>query len=244
MSVNQSQTVEVESEGSVEVEVEQSQTLAERTIDASVNLFVGLPGAGKSKGCEIAEEIIGDDETVSSHEISDYVKYEYAAITDDVASEVDDNELGRWADDMKTMKGMGHFAEGLAHQLRSPIPEASNINVAGVRSPAEADAFRDVFDDVTIISVWTLPDIRYDRLADREGEYTTEEFSERKKRELWDWDCIEFFTNENYYDYIIPNNHTKEAFRSSLELALRGTKAYTDEPFPVGLDQEQVGQYL
>lgn len=212
--------------------------------DASVTLFVGLPGCGKSHACDtVVENYENRDETAASAEMSDYVRYAYEGETG--VDDVGDNSLGRWAANKKEEHGNQYFAEGLATELGSPIPRAQNINVAGVRSPEEADVFRDRFEDVTIISIWTKPDIRFERLQSREDDYTREEFTERKERELHDWGCIEFFTNERYFDHIIPNNSSITSFEIDvLATAVHGNDVYTDPPFPEELSNEHVAAYL
>lgn len=241
--VVQESSIEVESstETTVSVEQHQSTGAVERTSESSVNLFIGLPGAGKTEACRITEDLIGWEDSVDSYEVSTFVRNEYQV---EVCDAVSDNELGRWAAQKKAEYGDDYFVRTMAEELAEYDDAPDHINIAGVRSPEEADAIRDVFGDVTIITIWTLPDIRYERLEAREDNYTHEEFNERKERELWDWGCIEFFTNEDYYDYIVPNNFELEDFRSNLELVLRGTEAYTEQPFPDGLTQEHVAQYL
>lgn len=225
-----------------------TRTLSDTDTDnePNVNLFVGLPGAGKTAATETAEDVL---DGVTSHEVSDYVRYAYEAET---GGEAGDNELGRWAAEKKDENGNGHFVRELAVSLHGPVPASRNINIAGVRSPEEADAVRDVFgpSNVTIITIWTLPDLRFERLQSREGEYTVEEFEERRERELWDWGCIEFFTDPEYYDYIVPNNSELAVFERDIEHVLYAeeydfhTAAFQASPFPEGLSQEHVASYL
>lgn len=218
-----------------------SEETVETRMDADVNIFVGLPGAGKTEACRITEDVTEGE--ADSFEVSTFVRNEYHR---EMGDGVGDNELGRWAADKKDEHGNDYFVREMAETLADPYPPAEVVNIAGVRSPAEADAVRDVFgaEAVTIITIWTLPDIRYERLSDREGDYTHEEFSERKERELWDWGCIEFFTNEDYWDYIVPNNFGLDGFESSVKLAVRGTEAYTEYPWPDLPSKEHVAQYL
>lgn len=230
--MQQTQSVEVESSTEATINVEQTQSISgvEKTEERSVNVFVGLPGAGKTEGCHIAEKVIGED--VDTFEVSTFVRNKFQQETGDDDSGVSDNDLGRWAADMKEEHGNGYFVREMAKTIKAFHNTPGNINIAGVRSPAEADALREEFENVTIIVIWTHPDIRFDRLKEREGDYTREEFNERKQRELYDWGCIEFFTDENYYDYIIPNNTSLKAFRQKVEYAIRGTEVFQSSPFP------------
>lgn len=214
----------------------------------TVNVFVGLPGCGKTTACKMVRDA-EHGKSVTSHEVSAFVRREYEKEVG--GRDVGDNDLGEWAATKKTEEGNGYFVREMAEELAEPFPVSDIINIAGVRSPAEADAIRGIFTDsaedesstvkrsshsataeVRIITIWTLPDIRLQRLKDREGEYTVEEFNERKERELWDWGCIEFFTNEDYYDHIIPNNWDERGLRTAVEIVIDGHDAYDHEPWP------------
>jgi len=223
----------------------------DQVYNANVFLFAGLPGCGKTVAAKAAKEVIEKyhDRSVSTHEISDYVRYEYESNTG--LGEISDNDLGNWAAQKKDRNGDGYFARRLATELlQDGVPKAENIVVAGIRSPEEAQAFRERFSTVVVMPIWTLPDERYKRLEAREGEYTYEEFNERKDRELWQWGCIDFFTKEDEYDHIIPNNYSEEKFETEVgyivETYLHDAvpEMYVESPFPSDLSKRDVGQYL
>ncbi len=235
-----------QSQDETSVEIEQIQTVngEPSKIDANVFLFIGLPGTGKTYAAEVAAETLDG----TSHEFSDYVRYAYEAET---GGETDDNSLGEWAAQKKAEEGADHFARGLCTSLsQGGIPRSKNMCVAGVRSPEEAEAFRERFTNVTAVSIWTLPDIRYDRLEEREGDYSYTTFHERKQRELWEWNCIKFFTDDDYYDYIIPNNFEKDLFENKVNSVCNFVadgfeyEPYTEDPFPDGLSSQHIAQYL
>lgn len=208
-----------------------------------INILSGLSGAGKTAASESLEAHYNDNGTFcTSEELSDYVRFCYESAVSNGG--IDDNELGEWAAKQKERHGNGYFAEGLSTEIKTPFPEADVVNVIGVRSPEEADVIREWFDDVRIITIWAAPDERYQRLVDREDGYSYDTFHERKDRELWDWGCIEFFTNDDYYDHIVPNNHDLDALDNAMKNIVNGTNIYTEPPFPEGLSKEHLGAYL
>lgn len=216
---------------------------------ANVFLFAGLPGCGKSIAAQRAYGALEQRKyhSVEKHELSDYVRSAYEK--ESGISGVGDNELGEWAAQKKTKRGDGYFARQLAEDI-SNSPHADNIVVAGIRSSEEVHAFRERFDNVIVLSIWALPDERYTRLENREGEYTLEEFNDRKQRELWSWGCIDFFTDEKYYNHIIPNNFSQDKFLAEVEYIVESyaigdhPSIYKESPFPDHLAAREVASYL
>jgi Zeta toxin. len=112
-----------------------------------------------------------------------------------------------------------------------------NLVVSGVRSPEEAEAFREAFDNVTTVVIWTLPEIRYNRLTT-----DMDTFVDRKSRELWDWGCIEFFTDPDQYDYVIPNNYGKDEFVHIIDYLVDGNlERFQTSPFDDSMSKQKVG---
>jgi hypothetical protein len=115
-----------------------------------------------------------------------------------------------------------------------------NLVVSGVRSPEEAEAFREAFDNVTTVVIWTLPEIRYNRLTT-----DMDTFVDRKSRELWDWGCIEFFTDPDQYDYVIPNNYGKDEFVHIIDYLVDGNlERFQTSPFDDSMSKRKVGSFL
>jgi len=222
--------------------------------DNHVFIVTGLPGAGKSTAIEyIVSELKRNFEQAIGVEVSDFVRgmFEHA-----YGETVNDNELGRWAAEQKRQHGNGYFVRELAKAIDSD-DNRPHVAISGVRSPKEALAAKDVFgpDTVTVVALWTLPDVRFER---KYGSVPStdhpkwDEFVERNERETHEWNCVEFYTDDGPSDYIIPNNSTIE----DLEMRLRRIIAYEglgydrrptdleDTPFPVGLDRERIAQYL
>jgi hypothetical protein len=115
-----------------------------------------------------------------------------------------------------------------------------NLVVSGVRSPEGAEAFREAFDNVTTVVIWTLPEIRYNRLTT-----DMDTFVDRKSRELWDWGCIEFFTDPDQYDYVIPNNYGKDEFVHIIDYLVDGNlERFQTSPFDDSMSKRKVGSFL
>lgn len=216
--------------------------------------LAGLAGSGKSTAADI---IVGDIEhnfeRAVSTEVSDFVRTLFEEQSDE---SVNDNELGRWAAEKKAEHGDGYFLREMANVLDSPT--RPHTAISGLRSPEEAAAVRDVFgaENVTVISIWTLPDIRFERKygdTPSEDHPKWDEFCERNERETFDWGCVEFFMPDGPQDYIVPNNSTLDALGVDLG-AIVGNEVHDQEmpeqwrggwyPFPEGLDKRRVAQYL
>lgn len=223
--------------------------------DQHAFVLVGLPGCGKSTAAQkIVREIEqGRKETATSTEVSDYVRALFKAET--AGEDVNDNQLGRWAAEQKREHGNDYFVRGMAELWHGN--DKPHTVISGVRSPAEAEAVRDVFgpENTTVIAIWTLPDERFERKygeppSTDHPEWTT--FQERNEREIHEWGCVEFFVNADLSDYIVTNNGSIAALRVELA-SIIDHEVYDDDlpdewnenfyPFPKR-DTELVAQYL
>jgi dephospho-CoA kinase len=203
--------------------------------------LAGLPGCGKSTVADIiTEELDHHGHRAMSTEVSDFVRTMFEEESDD---DINDNELGRWAAEKKEEHGNGYFLREMALTLEAE--KRPHIAISGLRSPEEAEAVREVFGSgyVTVISVWTLPDIRFER---KYGESPSTDhpewdtFVERNERETHDWGCAEFFTDEGPSDYVIPNNGTLEELEGKVQAIVRNevtdeslmAEMFATAPFP------------
>lgn len=216
-------------------------------------VLAGLPGCGKSTAADIIEsELQHNYEAATATEVSDYVRAKFEAAHDD---DVDDNELGRWAAEKKQENGDGFFVRQMVQHWVTD--EAPHVIISGVRSPEEAEAVRDGFgrENTTVIAVWTLPDIRFER---KYGEVPSEDhpewetFKERNEREIHEWGCLDFFVDAELSDYILTNNGTVTALEVDLNAIIDHEVLGNDlpdewnedyYPFPKR-DPEVVAQYL
>lgn len=216
-----------------------------------VFVLVGLPGAGKSTAAEhITEYIEREYHENSQHfEVSDFVR---TLFEDQSEADVDDNQLGAWAAQQKAEYGNDHFVREMANAIHSPV--TPHVVISGVRSPAEAEAVRDVFgeESVTVVSIWTLPDERFER---KYGDGPSEEhpkwetFCERNERELHEWGALQFFLEDGPQDTVLSNNMTEGVFESDIEdvvdrRMVDHADVVAENPLPDGLDAEQIAQYL
>lgn len=197
------------------------------TNDTHCFALAGLPGSGKSTVADIiVDELTEYGEDATSTEVSDFVRTRFEAQEDE---SVTDNELGRWAAEQKAENGDGFFARQMVQHWTGE--DSPHVVISGLRSPEEAEAVRDGFgDNATIVAVWTLPDIRFER---KYGEVPStdhpqwETFTERNERETHEWGCAEFFTDEGPSDYVIPNNSTLEELEGKVQAIVRND--VTDE---------------
>lgn len=260
--IEQEQSVTVQTSGTVDVEARQEQTShhAVGEIQAAVNekrevfVLVGLPGAGKSTAAEHITEYTERQyhEECRHFEVSDFVR---ALYKDSHEGDVNDNDLGAWAAEWKAEEGNDFFVREMARTIHSPL--MPHVTISGVRSPAEAEAVRDVFgeDSVTVVSIWTLPDERFKRKYGPNTSWESAEFEtfcERNERELHEWGAIEFFLPDGEQDYIIANNGLEAALNTDVEALVDGRigdgfpPAWDGDyyPFPEDLDAEHIASYL
>lgn len=220
-------------------------------VDTPVYAFVGLVGSGKTTAKNVLKDVYDNPLT---DEMSNFVRHKFEAETDDT---VTDNELGEWAEEQKREYGNGYFADGWAtaiaddERASQAIEGAATwdaIGLAGLRSPSELDALKQHFSDVTSIVVWARPETRWERYSQRDGESDRESFEARNERELHEWGALTYFTDEDYYDYIIPNNHSSiEAFRRDVKSCITedGThQRFIDDPFVGHMDDDELAELL
>jgi dephospho-CoA kinase len=214
--------------------------------------IAGLPGCGKSTVADIiTEELDHHGHRAMSTEVSDFVRAEFESQS---PAHVTDNELGRWAAEQKDKHGNGYFLREMSQTLDAE--HHPHTAISGLRSPEEAAAVRDVFGEgsVTVIAVWTLPDIRFKRkYGDRPSvdhpEWWT--FMERHERETHEWGCVEFFMDDGPSDYVIPNNGTLEQLDGKVQAVVRNdvigesvlAREFRTAPFPNDTTK-RAAQYL
>jgi dephospho-CoA kinase len=218
--------------------------------------IAGLPGAGKSVAAQYLTESVLDGEATAT-EMSDFVRTKFeaehgrgsatrgdsgpnrgSAPRDD---EVNDNELGVWAAEQKAEFGQGHFARQLAETWQDP--DRPHTVISGLRSPEEATALRDAFGETStvILAIWTLPGLRFKRKygADPRVDHPDwATFIDRRDRELYEWNCLDYFTG-NVADFIVPNNDNVTQFVAKLQDIYAQVQGADDRA--IDLEPDRVG---
>ena len=136
----------------------------------------GLPGSGKSLVSEIASQkgaII-----VSMGDIIREEAEKRGETTKETAQNLR-KEHGEYIVSELTIKKI--------EQLKNDGIENSII-VEGIRSPHEVDLFKEHFNDFIILSIFTNPSIRFERLQKRMREDDSKDYSEFKKRDQMELD--------------------------------------------------------
>lgn len=220
--------------------------------DPHVFALAGLPGSGKSTAADIiTSELEHRFEKAIHAEVSDFCRTLYE---ERVGGETDDNSLGQWTAKLKEENGRGYILREMSQTLYNP--KMPHIAISGLRSPEEAEAVRDVFgeENVTVVAIWTLPDLRFERkYGDRPSpdHEKWDEFQERNQREIHDWNCVEFFMHEGPADYVVPNNGGLMELETDainiMHNELYGGPVFSNElpepPFSIN-DPDHIAQYL
>lgn len=179
-------------------------------------VLAGLPGAGKTTAAEIlVDELEHNFEVASHEEVSDFCRYLYE--NEHGEAPPNDNELGRWTAELKEEHGRDYIVSEMARCLHGSYD--CHVVISGVRSPEEADAVADIFDNVVVVGIHTRASLRFERKYDEpyvEDSDHWNEFQERDRREKHEWGCKEFFVAEGRADYIVSNNTTIGNLESQL----------------------------
>jgi len=239
--------------------------------EPKVFALAGLPGSGKSTAAQmIVDELRGaqrDAATVNDSQSESELEHRFERATHTEVSDfcrtlyeqehdesVTDNNLGRWTAELKEEHGRDYILREMSKTLYAE--ERPHLAISGLRSPEEAEAVRDVFgaENVAVIAIWTLPDLRFER---KYGDVPSEEhpkwdeFCERNQREIHEWSCVDYFSDMAVSDYIVPNNGSKKGLEVNMSKIARDeisnnstVKQWTETPFPDGLDPEHVASYL
>lgn len=221
--------------------------------DPQVFALAGLPGSGKSTAAEmIRDELEHRMERAVHTEVSDFCRTLYEQ---EVGGSTDDNDLGRWTAQLKEEHGRGYILREMAETLDDP--NRPHVAISGLRSPEEAEAVRDVFgqQNVAVLSIWTLPDLRFERkygAVPSEEHPKWDEFCERNQREIHEWGCLQFFLDGGPADYVVSNNGDAEQLEGKVASIARHetgdtslmSQTMTTTPFPDGLSADHVASYL
>lgn len=215
--------------------------------------LAGLPGSGKSTAAEMMrDELEHRFERATHTEVSDFCRALYEQEHNDTT---DDNDLGRWTAQLKDEHGRDYILREMSETLDAD--GRPHIVISGLRSPEEAEAVRDVFgqQNVSVIAIWTLPDLRFERkygAMPSEEHPKWDEFCERNEREIHEWGCLQFFLEDGPADYVVANNGDESQLEGKVASIVRHetgdtslmSQTMTSTPFPDGLSADHVASYL
>ena len=162
-------------------------------------IVTGMPGAGKDEFVKVAKEF----GFVDVH-MGDTVK-KYAAMN---KIPLIDSEIGKFATSERRNKGMDIWAKRTAESIKDP----DKTVVDGLRNDEELSFFRDKFENVKVVAIYTNRQERFKRIIKRarEDDVKTEpEFYERDNREL-SWGIGRTISLS---DYMIVNDRSLEEFK-------------------------------
>ena len=165
-------------------------------------IITGMPGAGKDEFVKVAKEF----GFVDVH-MGDTVK-KYAAMN---KIPLIDSEIGKFATSERRDKGMDIWARRTAESIKDP----DKTVVDGLRNDEELSFFRDKFENVKVVAIYTNRQERFKRIIKRarEDDVKTEpEFYERDNREL-SWGIGRTISLS---DYMIVNDRSLEEFKQDV----------------------------
>lgn len=142
-----------------------------------VYCIVGYPGAGKTAGAEVAEDL---DIPVTS--MGNQVRRRASEVLEEDA---DSDDIGEWATEQREKNGDDIVAQWTAEHILGL--QSDKVVIEGVRSVDEVDVFESHFDEVNIVHVHAPFETRLQRLQDRgrdgEEEFTESDLQNRDDRE-------------------------------------------------------------
>jgi dephospho-CoA kinase len=167
-------------------------------------IVTGMPGTGKEEFLNVASGM-----GIPFIRMGDTVRYAYQQ-----RDAKDGMSVGEFAEAERKRYGYDIWAKRSLERMGGPI-----CLVDGCRSIDEADAFRSLAEDVTIVAIHSTPETRYERLVKRnrdDAPSSLEEFTRRDEREIG-WGLAKIVALS---DIMIPNDTTLEDFRKASENVL------------------------
>lgn len=164
--------------------------------------FTGMPGAGKTEAVKVAKEM-----GIKVVSMGDEVRNEARKR----GLELNDENVGKIADEMRKKYGMDIWAKKCIEKLSSE----KIIVIDGIRNIEEVEAFRKRIKNFILVAIHASPKTRYERLMKREREddsKNVEELKEREKREL-SWGLGDVIAMA---DIVLINEGDLEEFREKV----------------------------
>ena len=164
--------------------------------------FTGMPGAGKTEAVKVAKEM-----GIKVVSMGDEVRNEARKR----GLELNDENVGKIADEMRKKYGMNIWAKKCIEKLSSE----KIIVIDGIRNIEEVETFRNRIKNFILVAIHASPKTRYERLMKREREddsKNVEELKEREKREL-SWGLGDVIAMA---DIVLINEGDLEEFREKV----------------------------
>jgi hypothetical protein len=209
----------------------------------------GCYGTGTSTAAEYIADYYESEynETTNVVDIRDYIKSRYEIVNKtDIANWETYRE---WAQTVRSKYDDGVFASRIAETWDI---DHANLVVCGLNSPKQVQNLNWYFNDAVNISMWTLPDVRYERMHGKKPHHEDKQwplFKKRKEFELNERNSAKLLSDGSYYDFILQNNGNREILQQRSETIVdaivNGDKTcyLRNNPFP-SQDAEIVKQYV
>jgi len=165
-------------------------------------IITGMPGSGKDEFVKVAREF----GFVDVH-MGDTVK-KFALLAN---VPMTDSDIGKFATSERMTKGMDIWARRTSESIKDP----DRTVVDGLRNDEELAYFRQRFNNVKVVAIYTNREDRFKRILKRgrvDDVKTEPEFQERDNRELT-WGIGRTISLS---DYMIVNDRTLEEFKQDV----------------------------
>jgi dephospho-CoA kinase len=169
-------------------------------------IVTGMPGSGKEEFLSAAVSM-----GIQFIRMGDVVREHHSASGSGLA-------VGEYAGTEREIHGFDIWAKRCIDRMHGTV-----FLVDGCRSMKEAEAFRSLTDDVTIVAIHTSPKVRYERLVARgrsDAPSDRKEFAERDSREIG-WGISEVIVLS---DVMIVNDGPLKDFRKASKKLLKGIR--------------------
>ncbi len=166
--------------------------------------FTGMPGAGKTEAVKVAKEM-----GIRVISMGDEVREE----TRKRGLEINDENLGKIADEMRKKHGMNIWAKKCLRKIE--MMEDKIIVIDGIRNIEEVETFRNKIENFILVAIHASPSTRYNRLIKRgrkDDSIKIEDLKRREKRELA-WGVGNVIAMA---DIIVINENSLEKFKEKI----------------------------
>ncbi len=172
--------------------------------------FTGLPGAGKTEAVKVAHE-----QGIKVISMGDEVREEVKKR----GMEINDENLGKMAEEMRRKHGMDIWAKKCLKKIREKCSDEEVVVIDGIRNIEEVETFKKYIKNFILVAIHASPHIRYRRLMERGREDDSIKMDDLKRRERREmsWGIGNVIAMA---DIIITNEGSMESFRKKVKKIL------------------------